>query len=160
MDLSAGPLGKSDSFLFFFSLGARWGYGSSIWFLSFWAMSILLDGAKTWDPREKKKHLTTRKQNLTCLTCDLSEARTHSGEGHRFDPRPDHISFWDLVMKISKGIFPYPLIQIGQYLLSVLAKVLVSCRIRLPRNTVDMFWPAWCLLGRSASKKKNKQTMD
>ena len=25
----------------------------------------------------------------------------------------------DLVMEISKGIFPYPLIQVGQYLLSV-----------------------------------------
>ena len=29
-------------------------------------------------PREK--HLTTRKQNLACLTCDPSKARTHSGE--------------------------------------------------------------------------------
>ena len=37
-------------------------------------------GAKTGDTREKKKHLTTRKQNLACLTCDLSEAGTNSGE--------------------------------------------------------------------------------
>ena len=27
-----------------------------------------------------EKYLTTRKQNLACLTCDLNEARTHSGE--------------------------------------------------------------------------------
>ena len=34
-------------------------------------------GAKTGDP---KKHLTTRKQNLACLTYDPSKARTHSSE--------------------------------------------------------------------------------
>ena len=28
----------------------------------------------------KNNHLTTRKQNLACLTCDTSETRTHSGE--------------------------------------------------------------------------------
>ena len=28
----------------------------------------------------KKKHLTTRKQNLACLTCDLTEARNRSDE--------------------------------------------------------------------------------
>ena len=37
-----------------------------------------LGGAKTGDPRQN--HLTTCKQNLSCLTCDPSEARTHSGE--------------------------------------------------------------------------------
>ena len=28
----------------------------------------------------ENNHLTTRKQNLACLTCDLSKTRTHSGE--------------------------------------------------------------------------------
>ena len=28
----------------------------------------------------EKNHLTTRKQNLACLTCDPSQAQTHSGE--------------------------------------------------------------------------------
>ena len=28
----------------------------------------------------KKNHLITRKQNVACLTCDLSDSRTQSGE--------------------------------------------------------------------------------
>ena len=36
-----------------------------------------LGGVKTGDPWEKTPD---SKQNLTCLTCDPSEARTHSGE--------------------------------------------------------------------------------
>ena len=28
----------------------------------------------------ENNHPTTRKQNLACLTCDLSDTRTHSGE--------------------------------------------------------------------------------
>ena len=28
----------------------------------------------------EKNHLTTRKHNLACLTCDPSKARTHGGE--------------------------------------------------------------------------------
>ena len=38
-----------------------------------------LGGAKTGGPREKPPD-PTRKQNLACLTCDPSQARTHSGE--------------------------------------------------------------------------------
>ena len=33
-----------------------------------------------WGEIPEKNHLTTRKQNLACLTCDPSEARTHSGK--------------------------------------------------------------------------------
>ena len=47
-------------------------------FHSFWAESIVRWGEIGRSP--EKKHLTTRKQNLACLTCDPSEAQTHSGE--------------------------------------------------------------------------------
>ena len=61
--------------IFFFWFGF---YGPSRLFHSFWAESNDRWGEK----REihEKKHMTTHKQNLACLTCDPSYARTHSSE--------------------------------------------------------------------------------
>ena len=50
-------------------------------------ISLILSWVVRWVGRKreipekkKKKHLTIRKQNMACLTCDPSKARTHSGE--------------------------------------------------------------------------------
>ena len=46
------------------------------------SLILRLGNSKVGRKREipKKKHLSTHKQNLACLTCDSSETQTHNGE--------------------------------------------------------------------------------
>ena len=64
---------NTDFFFFYLGFMARQDY-----FIHFEPSQSL--GGRIWRSPGMKKHMTTRKQNLTCLTCDQSKAQTHSGE--------------------------------------------------------------------------------
>ena len=75
-------------FCFFFLGGGGWGVGRGIErekgggvLRPIKIFSLILSRTnERFPPPPKKKHLTTRKQNLACPTCDPSKDRTNSGE--------------------------------------------------------------------------------